>query len=441
MSQAVAAHPSAAAAPEGELSFSPEPAPVPVPVVTAPPRALSIDLLRGLDVWLMLFVNEMAHVTGTPAFLLHVGADVDGMTITDVVFPAFLFIVGLAIPFAVAARARRGASPLDIWRHVAVRALGLVIMGVFIVNRREGAPDSLIPETIWSTLMFLALIVVWTAPPASPVARRRHRLLRWLGIAVLVGLALVFRHKKGSGLIQLEPSWWGILGIIGWAYLAAATVYLLARGRAAVLVAAVAVTYLLVLADGADRLPVLLALRPYLDLGSTVASHGAVTLSGVLLGLLLMRSQEQNWAPRRVVAAGLGVTLGLALAGVLVHALRDLHPTFHINKIHATAAWCLLSSAWTAGAWTVLYALIEWRGWRRWPRAITVAGENALLAFLVPPLLVLFFALVAPLFGGVDLYKALGTNLATGTVRAVVFCCLVVWLSAAARRRGLRMQL
>ena len=37
--------------------------------------------------------------------------------------------------------------------------------------------------------------------------------------------------------------------------------------------------------------------------------------------------------------------------------------------------------------------------------------------------------------------KALGTNLATGTVRAVVFCCLVVWLSDVARRHGLRMQL
>ena len=68
---------------------------------------MSIDLLRGADVLLMLFVNEVAFVKGAPAFLRHVGMDVDGMTITDVVFPAFLFIVGLgeyavALAFVVA---------------------------------------------------------------------------------------------------------------------------------------------------------------------------------------------------------------------------------------------------------------------------------------------------------------------------------------------------
>ena len=51
------------------------------------PRESSIDLVRGADVLLMLFVNEMAGVRGTPAFLLHRPHDVDGMTITDVVFP------------------------------------------------------------------------------------------------------------------------------------------------------------------------------------------------------------------------------------------------------------------------------------------------------------------------------------------------------------------
>ena len=37
-----------------------------------PARVLSIDLLRGADVWLMLFVNEMAGVKDTPAFLRHI---------------------------------------------------------------------------------------------------------------------------------------------------------------------------------------------------------------------------------------------------------------------------------------------------------------------------------------------------------------------------------
>ena len=80
-------------------------------------RIRSIDLLRGADVLLMLFVNEVAGVAGAPAFLRHKGAADDGMTITDLVFPAFLFVVGMAIPFALGSRLRarrepaRGAAP------------------------------------------------------------------------------------------------------------------------------------------------------------------------------------------------------------------------------------------------------------------------------------------------------------------------------------------
>ena len=91
------------------------------PVPSAPdapraPRVQSIDLLRGADVLLMLFVNEVAGVTGAPAFLLHKGADADGMTITDLVFPAFLFIVGIAVPFALGGRRRRG-EPRTVGRY------------------------------------------------------------------------------------------------------------------------------------------------------------------------------------------------------------------------------------------------------------------------------------------------------------------------------------
>ena len=84
----------------------------------ATPRVLSIDVLRGLDVLLMLFVNEVAGVRGAPAFLLHTPHDADGMTITDVVFPAFLFIVGMAIPMALGGRLRREENRAAVWRHV-----------------------------------------------------------------------------------------------------------------------------------------------------------------------------------------------------------------------------------------------------------------------------------------------------------------------------------
>src|SRR5687768_8587022 len=94
-----------------EAVAPPTAAPVPSPAArpaAARSRVDSIDVLRGLDVCLMLFVNQMVSVAGAPAFTLHYPAGADGMSLADLVFPAFLFIVGISVPFAVLSRRRRG---------------------------------------------------------------------------------------------------------------------------------------------------------------------------------------------------------------------------------------------------------------------------------------------------------------------------------------------
>jgi predicted acyltransferase len=73
-------------------------------------RISSIDVFRGLTIFAMIFVNDLAGVRDIPAWMKHVPADQDGMTFVDVVFPAFLFIVGMAIPFAIAKRFKSGYS-------------------------------------------------------------------------------------------------------------------------------------------------------------------------------------------------------------------------------------------------------------------------------------------------------------------------------------------
>jgi hypothetical protein len=90
-------------------------------------RVLSIDILRGLVVLLMLFVNDLAGVADMPAWLKHIDpSKADGMTLPDFVFPAFLFIVGLSIPFGIEARRARGMSWLQIWQHILVRTVSLL---------------------------------------------------------------------------------------------------------------------------------------------------------------------------------------------------------------------------------------------------------------------------------------------------------------------------
>ena len=132
-------------------------------------RIRSIDLLRGADVLLMLFVNEVAGVAGAPAFLRHKGAADDGMTITDLVFPAFLFVVGMAIPFALGARIARGDPPAALQRHVLARTTGLLVLGFFMVNAESGYDERWMPWPIavWELVFYACVLLVWAERPAG----------------------------------------------------------------------------------------------------------------------------------------------------------------------------------------------------------------------------------------------------------------------------------
>jgi len=403
------------------------------------PRETSIDLVRGADVLLMLFVNEVAGVRGTPAFLLHKAHDVDGMTITDVVFPAFLFITGLAIPFALGGRLRRGDTG-GVWRHILTRTIALLVMGVLMVNAERPGTGGVISPDLWNVLMSVGVVLVWLAPPRDGPGRGQPW-LRIAGAVLLVALLFLYRSRDATGLVQIRPQWWGILGLIGWSYLVAASAYVLARDRPAVLLGVAALLYCVYLADEAGRAGWLAALAPYFRVGRIMASHSAVAVSGTLLGVMLLRHRQAGGSARTLGPPALGYAAGLAAAGFLLHALHGLHPAFWVNKVLATPPWCLLSSALTAACWAVIFVLTDVKGWRRWPKAVSIAGENALLCYLMAPFLLSLFALSAPLFGGNNFYEKLGESTVIGFVRSTVFAWVVVRLCGRLRDAGVRMQL
>jgi len=406
-----------------------------------PARVRSIDLLRGLDVLLMLFVNEVAGVRGAPAFLQHVPADADGMTITDVVFPAFLFIVGMAIPFALAGRLRRGDAPGALWRHVIARAFALLVIGVFMVNDELAGFARPLSGHLWSMAMTVAVCLVWMAPAAEDGARQRQRVLRAIGAALLVALVFAYRGTGIDGLVQMRPHWWGILGLIGWAYLVVAGLYLRVGDRPAVLTGVMGLLYCLYLADAAGQADGLVAVRPYLHVGSVLGSHAAVTLSGAILSVMLRLHQKEGAPSHRFVGPALAYAGALAAAGLLLHTLSAIHPAFWFSKPHATPPWCLLSSAYTAATWVAVYLVADVRGWHRWPPVVAMAGENALVAYLLAPFLLALFGASAPLFGGTNPYHALAGSTAVGLIRSAVFAWMVVRLCGWLRSRGFRMTL
>src|SRR4030042_2468893 len=116
-------------------------------------RIKSIDIIRALTMLLMIFVNDLWTLTDIPGWLEHKAADEDGLGLADVVFPAFLFIVGLSIPWAIHSRIKKGDSGILIIRHIAERSLALVIMGFFMVNLESiDRSQLMISKYLWQIL-------------------------------------------------------------------------------------------------------------------------------------------------------------------------------------------------------------------------------------------------------------------------------------------------
>jgi predicted acyltransferase len=400
-------------------------------------RISSIDRLRGLDVLLMLFVNAVPEVPGTPRLLRHAAETVDGMTVADVVFPAFLFIVGMAIPMALGSRLARGESRPRVFRHVLGRTVALLVLGLTEVNGEEGAQAGadLGRMFLWYLLATIAALLVWGIGASSA---RRLRIRRGAGIAALIACAFLYRNPHVGGLLQLRTYWWGILGLIGWAYLVASGVYLLARDRRAVVVGAIALLYCLYLADEAGALGAFFPLEPYLPLGRVLASQSALVLSGALLTLMLLSRQAAP--PEGIFAPALGYAMALACGGLLLHALHGLHTAFWINKLKATPAWCLLSAAFTIVAWALVHYVTDVKGWQRWPKVVTLAGENALLVYVLQPFFLAVFGLSLTLARA-----ASPSGIVSSFGFAALLALLVAWLSVRftgwLRGRGVQMRI
>src|SRR5437870_11971619 len=101
-----------------------------IPVI----RVASIDIVRALAMVLMIFVNDLGSLKNIPPWLEHVAPGVDGIGLADTVFPAFLFIVGLSLPFSIENRRKKGDTEMQLVKHVVIRTIALLVMGVFLVN-------------------------------------------------------------------------------------------------------------------------------------------------------------------------------------------------------------------------------------------------------------------------------------------------------------------
>lgn len=313
-------------------------------------RLLALDALRGLTITAMILVNNPGSWSYVYGPLRH--ADWHGWTLTDLIFPFFIVIVGMSLQLSL--QRQSAVANAVVIKQAAIRSIKLFALG-----------------------LFLALFYYNFRDPAYSYIEQKLLTLRWLGVLQRIGLVYFF-----TVLIVL---YCGTRGRIGWLV-----------GLCALYLAAM---WYLPYADaqGNQFSGLLLfgnSFAAWLDHSVLGASHVyyrsatpfafdpeglwstlpaiASCLSGVLIAQWLQTERSLVQKIR-----------GLLLCGVIAVWLAELwHFSLPINKSLWTPSFVLLSSGYCAIALAACLWLCDVKRWRRWSAPFVVFGANAILFFM-----------------------------------------------------------
>lgn len=349
-------------------------------------RNLAIDMLRALTMTLMIFVNDFWKVHDVPQWMEHAKRGVDFMGLADFVYPAFLFCVGMSVPYAIESRYRKGYSGESTMGHILLRVLSLLIMGAFLGNSEARLdPDFTLYRigTYWLVAV-ASFFLVWNAYPKNPSRRQAifFTCLKIIGGLCLLFLAVTYRKPEG----RVFDTSFSILGGIAWTYLVAAVVYYFCRDNLRKIVPVwVAVLAVCILTQRMrpemGDVAILNFPRPNFLEGMLRVLHigngGAVflALSGLLVSVVTEKIAGLPQGKRLLI--GFGTALAAFLLGVFTRRF------WIAAKLGLTLPCCLFVSA----AAIFLYTLFRWlnaKGLSGWFAIIRPAGTATLTTYMIP---------------------------------------------------------
>lgn len=307
----------------------------------------SLDVFRGITIAAMILVNDPGSWSHVYPPLEH--AEWNGWTPTDLVFPFFLFIVGVSMTLSFASRVARGWTRRMLALHVVRRSLLIFAIGLFL----NGFPDF-----DFSTIRVMGV-------------------LQRIALCYLAGGLLYLATFKKDPARERRVIVGGNIPVIS------AVAVALLVGYWAVM------TFVPVPGYGAGRLDKDDSLAAYIDraaLGGHLWSESktwdpegilstlpaiATLVIGILAGEWLRSDREARRKTMPLVAAGT----------VLLIAGRLLHPYFPINKNLWTSSFVLFTGGFALLVLALCHWVIDVRGWRAWTAPWLVFGMNAILAY------------------------------------------------------------
>ena len=392
-------------------------------------RLASIDIFRGLTMVVMIFVNDLASVHGLPWWTYHMPAKINAMTYVDMVFPFFLFIIGLSIPLAIKARLRKTGSEFALWTHVVVRSASLIVLGLILANAEKGDPARIgFNNNLWAVLALLGAALYLSVYTGSGTGRTVHKTLRLLGLILVVAMYAIFRRTTSDGhAAWIDGSYPEILGLIGYTFLAVSILYNPTRR---LLWAPLAWMMALVTFNALCTAKVIV-LPKHLPLYYWPFGNGAMasmTMAGIVTSVIFLG--DHRWK-----SLGQKMSMAVALALAAVATGRLLTP-LGISKIRATPTWCLYCIAAAVMSFAILYWVCDVKKKTGWAFFARPAGANTLLTYLLPD----FYYFLAAAIGFTYLESHFNYGW-PGVLRSVMFTAFILAIAALLTRLKIRLQL
>ena len=334
---------------------------------TSSTRLISLDVFRGITITAMILVNMAGVADQVYPFLLH--ADWNGCTPTDVIFPFFLFIIGVAMSFSLSKYTdtnsplcRGGASglrpatlTLKLWmpalgwgglywritcRSALLFALGLILNGFWNYDFNN--------IRIMGVLQRISLCYFFSSLIILNLQKKGQYLIAFL-LLISYWFAISFIPVSGYGIGNLTRE--GNLGayldrlIIGTAHLY--------KG------------------DNFN------SLGDPEGLFSTIPAVVSVLL-GYFTGEWLRKEPVKSWTTITLIIIGLCFLIIGQVWGFW----------FPINKKLWTSSYVVFTTGWALLLLAACYELIEVRSLRRWGKPFEIMGRNAIFVFVTSVLMI-----------------------------------------------------
>ncbi|MBI1761002.1 MAG: DUF5009 domain-containing protein [Acidobacteria bacterium] len=313
-------------------------------------RMLSLDVFRGLTIAAMVLVNNGGDGHHTYWPLEH--APWDGWTPTDLIFPFFVFIVGVAIPLAferrVEAVSLQGSSQRDLYIKIIRRSLLIFFISLILLHGFPYTLEKFRHIRIPGVLQRIAICYLFASLIYLKVRWRGQALI---AAALLLGYWLVMKTIPAPGFVPGDLTMAGSLASWVDRTLLAGHIY-----------------------------------RPLYDPEGILSTIPAIAtcLSGVLAGTWLQQKREPLDK-----AAGL---FGFGALCVVIGWCWNL--AFPINKALWTSSYVMFTTGLALSLLALCYWSIDIKGIKGWTKPFVVFGVNALALYVFSGLLARIFSVI-----------------------------------------------